>query len=149
MFVAALGLLVSGSPALTVSVVEGLPLGTPLTWAGLVSLPLMALSGVPALRRPSDRRARIYAAIFKACLALAALWGIVSFLLAGNWSYSFTSSATGFRGSTRAAPYFFDLTYATAGLPIFAAAIFGLHVWVAGRLAAREEARESAPTPPD
>ena len=50
-------------------------------------------------------------------LALAVLWPFASYALAGNWSFSFGSREE-FRGSSRAADWFFRYSYAVVLLPM-------------------------------
>ena len=126
-FLVSLGLLVTGSPALLWSLMPGLPLGTISTWAGMVALPLMMRSGLPALREPETRMHRAYAALFLALVGLGASWGLMGFALSGNWANTFTSAAPGFRGSAAASPYFWQFTYLCVGLPLLTLAIYGLH----------------------
>lgn len=131
-FLLAVALLVTGSPVLVVPLSErfGVPLGNVITWCGMLALVMMIWFGSQGLRQPSGLRDRIYRRIWFVLLALAVLWPFVSFALAGNWSFSFRVQE-GFRGSSRAADWFFRYSYAVVLLPFLFAAARGIHVVIA------------------
>lgn len=109
-----------------------IPAGTPITWAGLVALPLTLRLGIRPLDRPTAPFRR-YRVLLNGILLLALAWGLVSYALAGNWSFSFSGQATGFRGSPAASVYFWYYTYAVAGLPLLWGLVFGGHMWIVRR----------------
>mgnify|MGYP000107873547 FL=1 len=118
-FLFALALLVTGSPLLAVPLSErlGLPLGNVITWFGMTALVMLVWFGSRGLREPASRRDRIYRQLWFILLALAVLWPFASYALAGNWSFSFGSREE-FRGSSRAADWFFRYSYAVVLLPM-------------------------------
>ena len=127
-FLIVLGLLVTGSPLLVVSLGErlGLPLGNVITWFGMMALVMMIWFGSKGLRKPSSRRDRTYRRLWFVLLALAILWPFVSYALAGNWNFSF-GRRDGFRGSSDAAEWFFRYSYAVVLLPVLFAAVRTVH----------------------
>jgi nitrate reductase NapE component len=134
-FVTSLALLVTGSPLLNMTLSEalGLPLGTVLTWFGMMALVMMIWFGSKDLRQPATRRDRVYRRTWFVLLALAVLWPFVSYALAGNWSFSFRWQE-GFRGSSRAADWFFRYSYAVVLLPVLFALVRIAHLGFARRL---------------
>lgn len=65
------------------------PLGNALTWVGLIAYPLMFWLARPRgfLKFSFARQAFRFLVLTALCMGLT--WGAVSFLLAGNWNYSF------------------------------------------------------------
>ena len=104
-------LLASGSDILGKSLIKGqnLPVGTLVAWAGLVSLPLTFYAGMSKVKRTFTSARKIFRYAIMVFVILAALWGPVSYLLAGNWSFTFEQQA-GFRGSIKASGYFWKYT---------------------------------------
>jgi hypothetical protein len=123
----ALFLLATGSELLVVPFLglEHVPWGTPITWAGLVSLSGLVYQAVPALRKPENRFVNVLSILLKITLVLAILWGFVCFGLAGNWSYSFSEKAT-FQGGQTAMMLFWYFSGALAVLPILVLLLHGL-----------------------
>lgn len=103
-----MGLLVSGSPLLTLGLDEAdtVPLGTFTTWAGLIALPVAVYFSVKVLREPSGKWYGFLSGFLKFIALLAVLWVPISYLLAGNMSFSFSSANDGFRGSPLAYVWF-------------------------------------------
>lgn len=131
LFLTSASLLVVGSPVLMQPVfgIPNLPAGTPITWIGLVALPLTLRLGIRPLRRP-DEPFRTYRVLLNAILLLALSWGLVSFALAGNWSFRFRGDAPSFQGSAEASVYFWYYTFAVAGLPLLWGLVYGGHMLV-------------------
>ncbi len=105
-------LLVTGSSLLTLALDKdnSIPLGTFITWVGMISLPLTIYWGVEELRKPSKRLNRILAGVLKMILILGILWVPLSYLLAGNLSFSFSEKET-FQGGQLAMQWFWYLSY--------------------------------------
>lgn len=116
LYVASAGLLISGSPMLGIRLTEGLPLGTIVTWAGLTAFPLAQLVALPRVLSNGSLRRWMQWILFL-LLAVAILWGIISFALAGTWSFNFSSDATGFVGSDRAGILFWQWTTVVVTMP--------------------------------
>ena len=118
-FLASLWLLVTGSPLLLLTVSErmGLPLGTPVTWMGMVALVLMVRFGFAGLRSPVSRADRVYRSLWRLSLALALLWPLAGYGLAGNWAFMF-SAGEGFRGGQVAMRLFWFNSVAVVVLPL-------------------------------
>jgi len=118
-FLIALYLLATGSPLLTATLNEtnGIPLGTFITWIGLLSLPTSIFLGVKQLRMPNSRFYQFLAIILKISILLAILWVPVSYLLAGNLSFSFSEKET-FRGGQLAMIWFWRYAYGIVILPL-------------------------------
>lgn len=121
----AVALLVTGSPLLLLPVpgLPTVPAGTPITWAGCVGLAAAVFLLVDRMDAP--RALRLLAL---ASLGAALCWGFVSYGLAGNWRFSFSGQAPGFRGSAEAARWF----WLVSGLMAAPLAILGAAVvaWV-------------------
>jgi len=105
-------LLVTGSPLLTISLnrEKMIPFGTLITWAGMVALPFSIFWGVKELRKPSNQINRILSGFLKIVILLGILWVPISYLLAGNLSFTFTEKAT-FQGGQLAMRWFWILSY--------------------------------------
>ena len=110
--IATLVLLFTGSSLLTLSLnsANTIPLGTFITWAGIIALPMSIYWGVKELRTPTTGINKILAICLKICIVLAILWVPIAYLLAGNLSFSFTEKAT-FQGGQAAMRWFWRLSY--------------------------------------
>lgn len=108
-------LLVTGSPLLTVALDndDTIPLGTFITWAGMMALPLTIWWGVRELRNPAGNLNTFLARFLTAILILAILWVPISYLLAGNLSFSFSEKES-FQGGQTAMKWFWYLSYGIA-----------------------------------
>jgi hypothetical protein len=108
----ALILLVTGSSLLTMSLDQSntVPLGNLITWAGMISLPLAIYWGIRDLRHPSGILNNFLSRLLKITLAMAILWVPLSYLLAGNLSFSFSEKET-FQGGQSAMKWFWGFSY--------------------------------------
>ena len=113
--ISAIALLVTGSPLLTLGVdaADTIPLGTFITWAGLIALPLSIYWGIQALRSPTTTLTKILSTSLKIILVLAILWVPISYLLAGSLAFTFSEKET-FQGGQAAMRWFWRLNY---GIP--------------------------------
>lgn len=105
-------LLGTGSSLLTTAL-DGnnkVPLGTPITWTGMIALPLTVFLGVGALRKPATKFDGFLSVLLKVVIVLGLLWAPLSYLLAGNLSFSFTERET-FQGGQAAMRWFWRLSY--------------------------------------
>lgn len=111
-------LLLTGSFVLTEPLYNGstIPMGTPLTWLGIMSLPLAIYFGVERFRNPT-RTHKLLSRILKFSLTLAVLWVPICYLLAGNLSFSF-SEKSGFQGGQLAMKMFWGYSYGVVILPL-------------------------------
>ncbi|MGC6431052.1 MAG: hypothetical protein ACON5F_08410 [Jejuia sp.] len=105
-------LLFTGSPLLTMALDDdnSIPLGTFITWVGMISFPLTMYWGIAALRNPANTLQNILSGILKLLITLGILWVPISYLLAGNLSFSFTEKET-FQGGQAAMCWFWRLSY--------------------------------------
>ncbi|OEJ99899.1 hypothetical protein BFP71_10145 [Roseivirga misakiensis] len=105
-------LLFTGSPLLTTSLTSdgSVPLGTFITWAGMISLPLTIYWGIKELRKPSSKLNRVLSELLKIIILLGILWVPISYLLAGNLSFTFSEKET-FQGGQAAMRWFWRLSY--------------------------------------
>lgn len=108
-------LLVTGSSLLTIALdhTNSIPLGTLITWAGMISLPFTIYWGIKELRKPSSGLYRILSGLLKLIMVLGILWVPISYLLAGNLSFSFSEKET-FQGGQDAMRWFWRLSYGIA-----------------------------------
>jgi heme/copper-type cytochrome/quinol oxidase subunit 4 len=105
-------LLVMGSSLLMIALddANSIPLGTFITWAGMITLPLSVYWGIKELRKPSEKLNRILSGFIKIIIILGILWVPISYLLAGNLSFSFSEKET-FQGGQDAMKWFWRLSY--------------------------------------
>lgn len=105
-------LLVTGSPLLTLSLnsANSIPLGTFITWIGMICLPLSIYWGIQELRQPTRKASMILSNTLKCIIILGILWVPISYFLAGNLSFSFTEKET-FQGGQFAMKWFWRLSY--------------------------------------
>ena len=105
-------LLVTGSSLLTMALNSDktIPFGTIITWIGMISLPLTIYWGIKELRKPSSKLNRILSGLLKTIIVLGVLWVPISYLLAGNLSFSFSEKET-FQGGQDAMKWFWRLSY--------------------------------------
>jgi hypothetical protein len=105
-------LLVTGSSLLTLALDSdnSIPFGTFITWAGIIALPLSIYWGVKALRNPHGVLNTILSRVLIGSIVLAILWVPISYVLAGNLSFSFTEKET-FQGGQAAMRWFWRLSY--------------------------------------
>lgn len=105
-------LLVTGSSLLTRALdnSQSIPFGTFITWTGMISLPLTIYWGIKDLRKPSGKLNRILSVFLKIIIILGILWVPISYLLAGNLSFSFSEKET-FQGGQVAMRWFWWFSY--------------------------------------
>jgi len=105
-------LLAAGSSLLTIALDkdESIPVGTLMTWMGMISLPLTIYWGIKELRKPSSKLNSILSGLLKIIITLGILWVPLSYLLAGNLSFSFSEKET-FQGRQDAMKWFWRLSY--------------------------------------
>ena len=119
-------LLISGSQLLTLPLDSNdtIPLGSFITWAGMMSLPLSLYFASHKLRDPTKTIHRFLSVVLKLLIGLGVLWLPISYALAGNLAFNFTESPT-FQGGQLAMKCFWALTYAIV-ICVFAVAL--IHV---------------------
>lgn len=105
-------LLATSSSLLTIGLdnSNSIPMGTFVTWAGMISLPLSMFFGIGKLRKPTGKFNRILAMLLKFILVLAILWVPLSYMLAGNISFNFSEKES-FQGGQLAMKWFWGLSY--------------------------------------
>ncbi len=121
-------LLLEGSPILTQAVREGgeLPFGTLVAWVGITMVPCSILIGIRLIRKPISPVYRFYHLAFLGLTLFSSLWGVVSFLLAGNWTYTFSNTEK-FRGGEQASSVFIYYTGILISLTLLLFIAFGIH----------------------
>jgi len=121
-------LLLEGRPILTEPVIKGsaLPFGTLIAWVGIIMLPLSIVVGIRIIRKPISPVYRFYHRAFLLITLLASFWGLLSYLLSGNWTFSF-SNTDSFEGSEQAFSVFRYYTAIIISLTIFLLIVFGTH----------------------
>lgn len=117
--------LFTGSSLLEIPLYPGsrIPLGTPITWAGFMALPLVMLTGFARLYTPANRPDRCFAGILRFLLFLAILWLPICYFLAGNASFSFAETDT-FQGGQTAMQIFWAFNLALALAPVLFSIVY-------------------------
>ena len=117
----------TGSSLLTTSLNKNntIPLGTFITWFGLISLPLSIFLGIEQFRKPTKTFNNYLSKSLKVVLIIAAFWAVLSYFLAGNLSFSFSEKES-FQGGQLAMKWFWRITY---GIPI-ASIILLISYWL-------------------
>lgn len=123
----AITLLVSGSYLLTMALdtKNSIPFGSIITWAAMISLPMTIYWGGKEFRKPSTKRNKILASFLKLIIILGILWLPISFLLAGNLSFTFSAKES-FQGGQVAMKCFWYLSY---GIGVGTIAIISIY-WI-------------------
>ena len=121
-------LLLEGLPILKEQVIEGigLPFGTLIAWVGITMVPFSIIIGIRLIRKPTSQVYRFYKWVFFVFTLLGVAWGGITYLLAGNWTYTF-SNEEGFRGSEQAFLIFLIYTAFVISITLLTFVIFGLH----------------------
>jgi hypothetical protein len=121
-------LMLEGLPLLNETLFKGSELlwGTLVAWVGIIMLPFSILMGIRIIRKPISRVYRFYHRVFLLLSLLSITWGLVSYLLAGNWAYTFVTSS-GFKGSEPAYNLFLYFTTILISLTLLFLIIFGIH----------------------
>jgi len=121
-------LLLEGLPILTEPIIEGLglPFGTLIAWVGISMFPFSILIGIRIIRKPTSQVYRFYKRAFFVFTTLGVAWGGISYLLAGNWNYTF-SNAESFGGSERAFNIFLIYTSFVISITLLTFVILGIH----------------------
>ena len=112
-------LLVTGSSVLTKAIDPNgkVPAGTLITWIGMISLPSTIYWGVYPLRKPKGSIYTVLSVLIRICIILCILWVPISYLLAGNLSFSF-GEKTSFQGGQLAMRWFWRLSYGFVIAPL-------------------------------
>ena len=91
----------------------------------MIALPITIFWGIKELRQPKSKFSTLLSKLIKVMIILGVLWVPISFLLAGNISFTFTEKAT-FQGGQAAMRWFWRLSY---GIGIGSVSILVLY-WV-------------------
>ena len=120
-------LLATGSSLLTIPLDSNnsIPLGTFITWTGMIALPTAVYLGVKEFRKPSTQLNKTLSVLLKLIILLGILWVPIAYLLAGNLSFSFSEKET-FQGGQAAMKWFWRLSY---GIGIGAVSILAVY-WI-------------------
>jgi len=121
-------LMLEGSPVLTEPLFKGsgFPFGTLVAWVGIIMVPFSILIGIRIIRKPVSNTYRFYNRVFWLLSLLSTSWGLVSYLLAGNWAFTFSNSSE-FKGSKQAYTMFLYYTGILISLTLFFLILFGIH----------------------
>ncbi|MDJ0916342.1 MAG: hypothetical protein QNJ05_01175 [Woeseiaceae bacterium] len=96
-------------------------MGTLVTWGGLSALPAALVLAKPGWLNHA------YAFCMRAALLLAVMWGLVSYLLADNWSFNFGANSEGFRGSSAAGRVFWFYSLLVLSAPLLIVVSAAVH----------------------
>ena len=106
-------LLVTGSSLLMLPLNEAktIPLGTFISWIGLLALPLTIFWGLKSLRHPKENWEHFLSIFLKIMIGLALLWLPISYGLSGNMASNFSGYSEGFQGGPIAMQIYWVITY--------------------------------------
>jgi hypothetical protein len=107
---------------------NNVPLGTFITWFGLICLPLSIYWSILEFRKPSVKLSKSLSIVLKIVIVLALLWIPISYLLAGNISFTFTERTT-FQGGQQAMKWFWRLTYGIPTMALLTLIFYWLFLW--------------------
>lgn len=112
-------LIISGSSVLTRSILKeiDLPAGTFISWVGIICLQTAIYYSFPRIHNTNNLFLLVLAYLLKITSSIALMWGIISFSLAGNWSFNFNNTS-GFIGSYQASLWFWRVSYLLIFLPL-------------------------------
>lgn len=100
--------------------------GTLVVWVGIIMVPFSILIGIRIIRKPISAAYRFYYRVFLLLSLLSICWGLVSYMLAGNWAYVFINSG-GFKGSEKTLTVFLYFSAILISLTLLFLVIFGIH----------------------
>lgn len=125
-FVFSAYLLAMSSPWLLIQPVglPGMPLGTLITWAGIVSLPVASLLGFHKFLSREIRPARVSRLMLIGLLLSCTAWGLVGYGLAGNWAFNFSNQTDSFQGSGTASKIFWAYSISLIVTSLLASVVF-------------------------
>ncbi|NER10782.1 hypothetical protein SAMN06265375_102237 [Muriicola jejuensis] len=125
-FLLCLYLLFSASPALEYPLGKNdtIPLGSFITWAGLIALPMSFYWGSVKFRTPEGTLYNVLSTCLKVTIFLALLWLPISYGLAGNMNFNFGQEPS-FQGGQTAMKLFWGITYS---LVLSSLILFILHI---------------------
>lgn len=128
LFLACLLLIATGSPILEKPVRNELeiPFGTLISWVCIAMLPLSIIMSIRLIRKPTSKAYRFYKRVFICLFLLSAAWGLISYYLAGNWSFTYSNTGV-FRGSEKAFQIIVTYTFTLISLTLLFLVIFGIH----------------------
>lgn len=122
-------LIVTGSPILGTPVFNKttFPSGTLISWIGLIALTFLIYLAFNKSYNSTSSNRRILRFVSGIIVILAFLWGLIGFLLAGNWAFTFQNHNE-FRGSIEASRFFWIYTASLVLLPILLILILWLMI---------------------
>nr|WP_321409006.1 hypothetical protein [uncultured Carboxylicivirga sp.] len=131
-------ILIRGDSLLTFSLSAKfyVPIGSFITWAGLIALPLSIYYGLLIINSKAFESFKLLDIYFKIVFISSVLWLPVSYLLAGNMAFTF-SQLNGFQGGSLAFQCFLFYT----GLVVLCSVIFllmGLGIIVINKIRHRK-----------
>ena len=127
-FFFSLYLLVSASSLLTYSMgpEDTVPLGSFITWAGLIALPMSLYWGSVKFRMPEGTFYKVLSSTLKITILLALLWLPISYGMAGNMNFNFGQSPS-FQGGQTAMKIFWFISFT---IPSITLVLFLLHLLI-------------------
>ena len=117
--VSCLFLIVTGSPILNAPLYNGsaFPLGTLVSWIGIIAFAFTIYLSFNRIHHANNSFHRIIRIVSGSIVVLALFWGLIGFLFAGNWAFTFQNHDE-FRGSIEASGYFWIFTATLILLPV-------------------------------
>ena len=94
------------------------PLGTLITWIGFVSFNSFFYYQYRRMITSQTSLTNILRMCFKFLLITSYVWGFLGYVLAANWTMTFSGSSISFRGSYNASLYYWGIIYILTISPI-------------------------------
>lgn len=125
-----------------------MPLGTLVTWLGLIVWPTLVYMVFFKRMRGITSLKLVYKTFFPALIIIAVLWGPVSYLLAGNWAFNFTNAQDTYQGSSAASALFWKFSYTVAAMPLLMLIVYFVHMRLAAFILNRKRKAEQKRSTP-
>ena len=107
----------TGSSILTKSVCD-IPVGNILIWFGFMALQLIVYITNRGFKKSRSRVGKWIRALMICLMSVSVLWFGIAYLLSGNTSFNFSSTATTYSGSPKASVLYWYIIYVLVIAPV-------------------------------
>ena len=115
----------TGSSILTKSVF-GIPMGNILIWFGFMALQLATYTSNKGFKKSKTYIGKWIRFVMIGLIIISVLWFGIAYILSGNTSFNFSSSATTYLGSPKASILYWYIIYALVIAPITLTLIYNV-----------------------